>query len=473
MHTLSIKRLLLLLCCCCCFIGCGRAQVKKGAKPLVLTDSMMFVPVDTSYSFINYDTNHLILGADSSYMRHFAEKWYRVLTTGEGRINIMHLGASHVQGGTFPHRVRCNFLNPLQPYVSSRGMIFPYSAALKCNNPYDYKVLRSRPLKLTRCVYKEPEEKLGLCGIAVTAADEPADIGVILNEQGLDFATNRVVVLGESRGGVEPFLALVGESGDTSCVHPAEIDLALRRYSFNLPDAVDSFHIIIPCDSGQSFAVTGVYLDNGLPGVSYHSIGVNGAAVGDYLAKCPYFTSDLQLIHPDLVIFGIGINDASGPNFDTVVFQRRYLQLADSIRKVNPECAFVFVTNNDSYRRVRRKYTVNPNGELVREAFLRIARQTGGAVWDQFTIMGGLGSMEKWYANELAQRDRIHFTRKGYTLIGDLLSNAIFETLLQLKPADNTRKATDSKYIYKKRNKNQSGNLNNKKEDERPNYISY
>lgn len=479
MHTISIKRYLFLLCCCSCFIGCGQAQNNNDTRPLVFSDSIMFVPIDTSYSFINYDTNHLILGSDSSYMRHFAEKLYRVLTTGEGRINIMHLGASHVQGGTFPHRVRCNFLNPIQPYVSSRGMIFPYSAALKCNNPYDYKVLRSRPLTLTRCVYKEPEERLGLCGIAVTAANEPADIGVILNEQGLDFATNRVVVLGESRGGVEPFISLVGESGDTNCIRPTDIDLTLRRYSFNLPDAVDSFHIILPCDSGQSFAVTGVYLDNGLPGVSYHSIGVNGAALSDFLAKCPYLTTDLEMIHPDLVIFGIGINDASGPNFDTVVFQRRYLQLVDSIRKVNPECAFVFVTNNDSFRRVRRKYTVNPNAELAREAFLRIAQKSGGAVWDQFTIMGGLGSMEKWYANELAQRDRIHFTRKGYMLIGDLLSNAIFETLLQFKPTEiskpvgNTKKTTDNKYLYKKRNKNQSGNVNNKKEDERPNYISY
>lgn len=480
MHTLSIKRYIIFLCCCSFFIGCSDAQVSRGDNTtLSIDDSMMFVPIDTSYSFIQYDSSHLILGTDSSYMRRFAEKWYRVLATGEGHVNILHLGASHVQGGTFPHRMRCNFLTPLQAYVSSRGMIFPYSAALKCNNPYDYKVLRSRPLTLTRCVYKEPMERLGLCGIAVTAADEPADIGVILNEQSLDFSTNRVVLLGESHGGVVPFIALVGESGDTTCVHPEETDLALRRYSFNLPDAVDSFHIILPCEIGQSFAVTGIYLDNGLPGISYHSIGVNGATLSDYLVKCPYLTSDLQMIHPDLVIFGIGINDASGSNFDTVVFQRRYRQLVDSIRKVNPECAFVFVTNNDSFRRVHRKYEVNPNAELAREAFLRIGQATGGAVWDQFTVMGGLGSMDKWYASELAQRDRIHFTRKGYTLIGDMLSNAIFESLLQFKPAkiakpsNSAKKTTDDKHLYKKRKKTQSDNLNNKKEDERPNYISY
>ncbi len=464
---------------CCLTIGCGNAQEPGVVAQISVNDSLMFVPIDTSYSFIKYDSSHLLQYGDSAQMRRFAEKWYSVLTTGQGRVNIMHIGASHVQGGTFPHRMRLNFLRPLQAAISGRGMVFPYSAALKCNNPYDYKVSRSRPLVLTRCVYKEPEVGLGLCGIAVTAADEPADIGVMLNEPELDFATDRIVVLGVARGGVVPLVTLRDDDGDTVVVKPAECDTLLRRYSFELPQEVDSFHVVLPCTVGQSFALTGIYLDNGLPGVSYHSIGVNGATVSDYLAKCPYLTRDLELIKPDLVIFGIGINDASGTNFDTVVFQRRYVQLCDSIRKVNPDCAFVFVTNSDSFRRVKRHYTVNPNGELAREAFLRIAQKTGGAVWDQFTVMGGLNSMDQWYSSDLAQRDRIHFTRKGYAMLGDLLSNAIFEAVLHFKPAKVMNVAGDKadaqgdKHLYKKHKKSKSDKQDNRKEDERPNFISY
>ena len=474
-----MKRLILFIVCGILLTGCGNAQERGGKSLNDIDDSLMFVDIDTSYAFIQYDSNHLILGPDSSQMRLFAEKWYRLLSTGEGRINIVHLGASHIQGGTFPHRVRYNFLTPLPNLVSARGLIFPYSAAMKCNNPYDYKVSRTRPLTLTRCVYREPAEQLGLCGIAVTAADEPADIGITLNEPEINFGTTGVVLLGVSRGGVVPYLTVRNADGDSMAVFPSETDTLLRRYSFDMPFVVDSFHVVLPCGEGQSFAVTGLYLDNDASGITYHSIGVNGASLVEYTTKCPYFSTDLRSIKPDLVIFGIGINDASGSNFDTVVFKNRYLQLVDSIRAVSPDCAFIFVTNNDSFRRVKRKYIVNDNGPLARETFLRLGRATGGAVWDQYTVMGGLGSMDKWQDNGLAQRDHIHFTRKGYELLGDLLSNAIFETLVQLQPVRAAAKSAKAsghdggKHLYKKRATNKTERRNNTKEDERSDYISY
>lgn len=457
----------LLVCTLLLFItGCGNAQVASEIEVVnLLDDSAMVVTVDTSYNFIDYNANHLVF-FDSTQLRRFAEKWYYVLATGKGNVNIMQLGSSHVQGGTFPHRLRYNMISPVKNLAAARGMIFPYSAAVKCNNPYDYKVSRSREFVLTRNVYKEPDQLLGLCGIAVTAADSLADICITLSEPDIDFATDRIVLLGHSVGGVTPLVMLHDSQGGADTVEPSKIDIDHRRYYFQLPEAVDSFHIVLPCTEGQSFAITGVYLDNGRPGISYHSIGVNGSTLSDYLDRCPHFTQDLELVNPDLVIFCIGINDATGTNFDTVLFKNRYLRLVDSIRSVNPECAFVFATNNDSFRRVKRKYSVNENGLLAREAFYRIAQCSGGAVWDQFAVMGGLGSMETWKKNELAQRDMIHFTRKGYQLLGDLLSNAILEAVAKFKPL------RPELYQNKKSKKARKDN-DLKSEDERYNYISY
>ena len=435
MSKFAVISLLLLL-----VLSCSNAQQGRVGKPYDVVDSLLYVPVDSSYSFINYDSNHLIFFGDSTQMRRLSAKWHRVLATGEGNLVIMHIGASHVQGGSFPHQIRRNILlgarRSLQgsavegsfPFAS-RGLLFPYSAAVKCNNPFDYKVSRSHPLSLTRNVYKEPLEQLGLSGIAVTASDSTAHIGITLNDHELQFATNRITLLGESRGGVIPLL----DYGEF-IVAPDSIDSLNRRYIYRLKYPVDSLSVLLPCDSGQSFALTGILLENGLPGITYHSIGVNGASVADYLTKCPYFTTDLHLAKPDLVIFGIGINDASGPNYDSALFRQRYLQLVDSIRSVSPNCAFIFITNNDSYRRVKRHYSVNNNGPLVRDAFMRIAQQCGGMVWDQFSIMGGFNSMAKWTANNLGQKDRIHFTRAGYQLLGDLFSNALFQSLEQNRP---------------------------------------
>lgn len=421
-------------------MGCGQAQSNGTHKSSRYDDSLALVAIDSSYDFIRYDTNRLWIGSDSSHMQHFADKWFQFLATGEGQLNILQIGASHIQGGTFPHRVRCNLLRTVQQAgvpspIGSRGLIFPYSAAKGCNNPYDYKVRRSRDLLLTRNVYREPDCQLGLCGIAVTAADDTADINIMMNEPDFDFATTRILLMGIAKGGVVPYLHIVAADSSETLVMPQQVDTALRQYCYQMPAAVDSFHVVLPCKEGQSFSITGLYLYNDQPGLTFHSIGVNGASTVDYLNKCPYFTTDLKLVQPDLAIFCIGINDASGSNFDTTVFYNRYQRLIDSVRSVSPDCALLFVTNNDSSRRIRRRYSTNENAVLAREVFLRLAEANGGAVWDQFTIMGGLGSMGKWQAADLAQRDHIHFTRKGYTMLGDLLTNALYDMLNHMNPS--------------------------------------
>jgi hypothetical protein len=39
--------------------------------------------------------------------------------------------------------------------------------------------------------------------------------------------------------------------------------------------------------------------------------------------------------------------------------------------------------------------------------------------------MGGLSSMQRWERAGLAKVDKVHFTNRGYSLIGDLFYNAL------------------------------------------------
>jgi len=90
------------------------------------------------------------------------------------------------------------------------------------------------------------------------------------------------------------------------------------------------------------------------------------------------------------------------------------------------------VTNNDSYRRVRKdKYKVNPNGLVAQEAFMEMGTRYNAAVWDQFNIMGGLESMQEWEKAGLAKKDKVHFTNEGYRLLGDLLYNALMDRYIE------------------------------------------
>ena len=60
-----------------------------------------------------------------------------------------------------------------------------------------------------------------------------------------------------------------------------------------------------------------------------------------------------------------------------------------------------------------------------------MAEDYGAAVWDQFDVMGGLRSMQDWEKAGWAQKDKVHFTREGYRLMGDLLYNALIESYMQ------------------------------------------
>lgn len=376
------------------------------------------------YSFIKYGASHLRYDTTSPTMNRFFAKWRQMNSTHQGNINIVHIGGSHVQAGYLTQTIRQRLLSLTPGMVGPRGMIFPYSAAARCNNPPDYRIHCRERMILTRCVYKEPEYPLGLCGIAVTAKGQPSEIQVALNEPSVNFGTTRVVLFGHSEGGVVPRLRT-----HRSEHYPSYFDNYTGRYFFNVDFPVDSFVVVLPCDDEQNFTVNGIYLDSPSPGLSYHSIGVNGAAVPDYL-RCPGFVRDLRMLHPDAVVFGIGINDANTANFDTVAFRQSYLCLIDSVRAVNPDCAFIFITNNDSFFKTgRRHYSVNANGALARDVFYRLAHDTDGAVWDQFEVMGGLKSMDLWQQEGLAQTDRVHFTRAGYQLVANLFTDALLEAL--------------------------------------------
>ena len=66
-------------------------------------------------------------------------------------------------------------------------------------------------------------------------------------------------------------------------------------------------------------------------------------------------------------------------------------------------------------------------GIMQEKAFQEIAAGTDAALWDLFDIMGGAGSMDEWVKAGLARPDHVHFTPEGYTLLGNLLFNALMD----------------------------------------------
>ena len=382
------------------------------------------------YSFIKYDYNKIqIPGKDSSRINLFFQKLDTLIHSGKGKINILHIGGSHVQADMFSHQVREN-LDSINPDIQiPRGFIFPFSVA-KTNNPTNYKVSYKGTWNTTRNVQKELAVPLGVSGIAVHTNDPEAEISVDLNPGDITFKRwyyDRLKLLGYTKDGsrnVKPLL----QYDDTVWIEGV-YDSISRSFSYELPKFADSFTIrFLQEDSiPHTFILDGFIADRDTTGIVYHAIGVNGASVPSYL-KSEHFEDELQLLKPDLVIFGIGINDAASKDFTDSSFHQNYNSLIERIEKVSPDCAYIFITNNDSFKRIRKnRYEVNRNGLIARKTFYALAEEHQGGVWDLFSLMGGLRSMQKWQIAGLSQRDKIHFTKTGYQLLGDLLFNALMD----------------------------------------------
>ena len=382
------------------------------------------------YGFAHFDRNHIQYPGDSMAMERFFQKMDSVVFMGKGNLNIMHIGGSHVQAGVFTQQFRDNLLDIAPDLIGGQYFVFPFSAG-GTNNPSHYIVRYTGKWQYCRnAIRRESDKRMGLAGAAITTTDEDATVSIISRERRASsrspqFAFNKITVLGFSD--TDDTAPVVSVDGTTI---QGNYDEDLSAYAFALPHLTDSVCICFDSVPGE-FTITGILLENGMPGINVHGVGVNGASVPSYL-RCDDFERDLELIKPDLIIFGIGINDAAEKDFEKEIFKRNYAQLIEIIQRVNPDCALLFMSNNDSFKRVKKKkYQVNANGLLVELAVNEMGKKYNAAVWDQFDIMGGLKSMQKWQNINLAQRDKVHFTAAGYELLGDLLYNALIERYME------------------------------------------
>ncbi len=378
------------------------------------------------YNFVRYDLNSMHYPGNRDAFNRFDDKLEKLMTTGEGRINIVHIGGSHIQAGSFSGQMRNRFQQLNGGMNAGWGFMFPYRIS-RTNSPYGYYIRYNGSWQSFRNVESRKSGTLGVGGIAVSTISPRAELTILLEEENtLDYSFNKFRIYYENKQQnyrVEIDSALVKELSQTD-----------DYIAFSLNTKVDSLQISLVKQPGKEgkFTLFGIITESAANGIMYHSIGVNGAHVPAFL-RCQLFTPQLAELQPDLVILGIGINDAYGRRFSQERFEDNYGQLIAKIKAAAPNAAIIFTTNNDSY--LYRRY-VNKNGEKVRESMFRMAEKYNAGVWDMFEVMGGLNSIVLWQKNGMAQSDKIHFTREGYLMIADLFFTAFmndFEQYVQNK----------------------------------------
>lgn len=424
---------------------------------------------------VTFDKNSI---QNTSAIVAFYERLYQLEQTKTGKLNVVHIGDSHIQADLFTARMR----NKMQDSFGNAGFgfTFPYSVA-KTNNSAPVRFTASGDFQSVRNLYADRSKPVGLSGIALETATADFSIQLEVKDPKYNFTRLKIITPqntdlfdvsisskntkietkipkrvthkvkpGEVLGGIAdkynislkalkkanglksdmirdgriltiPSKQMMSRFVTKTTFLPIDLDATLLSHDYFSENPLDKI-TIIPNQNSTNYALNGLILENNSAGIVYSGIGVNGAKCGDY-NKFPLFFEQLPALQPDLIIISLGTNES----FDKQTTDQYFSQLDQmitSIKLKTPLAAILITSAPPSV--LHRKYTNN----FIANYALKIkenAHTMGYAFWDLFEVFGGNKNIFKNASKGLMARDKVHYSKIGYEKQADLF----FEAFLQ------------------------------------------
>jgi len=414
------------------------------------------------------------------------EKLYQLKTGNRKKVNIVHIGDSHIQADFFTNAVR----QQLQAYFGNGGygFTFPYSIA-KTNGTRLIKYSTNIEWETARNIDRSPSVPIGLGGIGLSTSSNSfhitlnADysyrfnsVKVISSEKESCFSLSKniskegtalhveqprqitptsKVTYHEVKSGetlyrlsvnykvsVEDIKRINNLNSNTIKVgQSVKIPLKGKNntpplkqtestYKINIQDTLQTtykdYYVeynspfplteinILPDKKHDAYSLNGVVLENSTPGIIYHAIGINGAKASDF-NKYGLFFEQLPALTPDLIIISFGTNESFGRLSDTN-FMYEINRLVKNIHQKNKNVAIIISTPPPSL--LKRKIT----NTLLLDYRKQLLQIKNCPVWDLYSKLGGAEAPKRKEAQTLMAKDKVHYTKEGYQLQGDMLS---------------------------------------------------
>lgn len=403
------------------FVSCNEVPAQQPPVGRSL-DSLVL-----KYPFVRTDLNHL--SNDSLVLASFYEKLWELSNGKRDRVTVVHIGDSHIQADIFSGTVRKDLQH--QFGNAGRGTVYPYRTA-KSNEPSGYRSSSSNGnWTFKRNVFVDDPMPIGLSGFTLETPDTNATILLtVKDEEGLDYGFNKFTLFHSKGTGYYDFAVCDELSCRMGYFDATQGDPNVSVMNFDHP----MHSIMLDCmphdTTGKKVQIYGMLLENGQPGVIYNMIGVNGAMYRSY-NRSALFLEQLEYLKPDLVIISLGTNEGFANGFKSDLLYKNMDTLVKNIRKIAPDSQFLITTPGDSFKRTKNGRVKNPNMLEARNTIIGYCNQEKLAYWDLFGVMGGYGSMAQWYTSGLAAKDRLHFSKPGYELQGELFYSAVMKSYEQ------------------------------------------
>ncbi|MTG99155.1 MULTISPECIES: LysM peptidoglycan-binding domain-containing protein [Myroides] len=429
-----------------------------------------------SISAVDQEEGNRIYYDDRLY--EFFQKLYELDSLKEGKVNIVHIGDSHIQADFFTGKMR----KLLQSRFGNGGLgfVFPYRLA-KTNGNSIVRYTSNVDWESRRNIYPVNGANVGLSGIALSTNNKNLVIEMNIRDNEYSFSRMKVFTPTEDQlfnlGSTDKQLSLesgvpkkvnhIIKSGEslssiarrygtsvidlkrinklkTSTIHPGRSlsiptperePVVVNPEVFNRVDATQAEgYYDFTFDREQNriyfysneekelYDLNGIVLENDRAGLLYHSIGVNGARYSDY-GKYPLFFEQLKGLEPDLLVLSMGTNEA----FDKMSpadFQNQVNIFLKKVKEHLPKVNVLITTPPPSYFSKGNVNTVAT--ELSNELTIN-GLENNYAVWDLYFNLGGNLGLQELQDQGMLARDLVHYSVKGYEYSADLFFDALIE----------------------------------------------
>ena len=386
-------------------------------------DTIRFA-IPNDFGLVDY-TNCKITNAKQ--LDSFFQKLYQLKKVNQGKVNIVHLGDSHIQGDYLTQQVRQNFQKEFGN--GGRGFLTPNKVA-QTNEGASYSSQSKQKWDAKRMVFTDQPLPIGLGGVTVSSNEDGASIKInIKNYLQLNYSFNKLTVffLQDSKtyniviqDTLDQTLGYIGSFSESKVPNSATV---------NLPGSYNTivFKSLKNLPTQEKATYFGFNFENNKPGVIYHSIGANGAKYKHYLAA-KYFAEQTKSLNTDLFILALGTNEALDYPYTEPNLKDDVKTLVDKIKAINSNVQVIISIPPGSYRKKTKK---NPGVINIRKLLLEVALELGIPVFDLYEAGGGNHFADHWKREKLLRDDGVHFTRAGYELQGDILYLALVKAYNQ------------------------------------------
>jgi len=386
------------------------------------------------YNFLHPELNKIQYNNINAFSK-FLENWN---DSTPHHITIAHCGDSHVQPDAYTGSLRRSL--QAEKGKGGRGMLFPYKIA-KTYSAVDYNSSYTGVWQTSNSIRPVHKLELGVSGFTALTDDEDASFTIDFKEP-LDTTYRIIKIFYKKSFDSFDFTLEVDGKG---IVVPFENGQTMKQpyIAVRVPAITKTIRVGVERNGmeQEEFHFYGLSIEaDNRDGVIVHNLGIGGAMYEAVLLQ-ELFDDQFPSLRADMIILDFGTNnylykDLIPMNMDSII-----VETIRKVRRLDPDISIMLTSTQDMYYKRHLR-----SGEIYSDLVKKIAFENDCLFYDWFWVSGGNYSMKIWQKENLGRRDGVHLTVKGSTLKGEMLADAIKNTVSEINAGEYNSVISNAEY---------------------------